>query len=330
MNTPDDQSAGLNRPDSVREIILDQVERLLAAHPGLKGVEAGEWPAALWEALEGLGLPLLLVPESLGGIGLGWADAVAVWQVVGRHGAPAPVGECMLANALLAAAGIEPRPGFTSFGPVAPFGRFAAQILMEDGALHAPGVVTPGTNIAREPRDHVCPGAKLAAGSSNQRGLRLGTALLRAALMAGAAQHALDLAVDWANTRKQFGRALGKFQAIQQQLALVASEVAAMAVAAAAAGRAVDAHGLEGATFEIGCAKIIAGEGAHTTASITHQVFAAIGITEDHELHHTTRRLWSWRDEGGSERAWAAEIGRNALARGGANLWPDITARDIS
>ncbi|MEI6162313.1 MAG: hypothetical protein WCP77_20975, partial [Roseococcus sp.] len=63
-------------------------------------------------------------------------------------------------------------------------------------------------------------------------------------------------------------------------------------------------------------------------AATVHQVFAAIGITEDHELHHFTRRLWAWREEGGTERFWAAEIGRAALARGGANLWPDITARD--
>ena len=328
--SPPNEPGAASLPDSMRDIILDQVERLLAAHPGgLRAIEAGEWPAALWEALEELGLPLLLVPEALGGIGLGWADAVAVWQVVGRHGAPAPIGECMLANGLLASGGHEPRGGFTSFGVVAPFGRFAAQVLMENG-LHAPGEVTHGANIAREPRDAVVPGALLAASASNQRGLRLGEALLRAALMAGAAQHALDLAVDWANTRKQFGRALGKFQAIQQQLALVASEVAAMGVAAAAAGRAVEARGLVGAAFEIAVAKVIAGEGAQTTAAIVHQVFAAIGITEDHELHHTTRRLWSWRDEGGSERAWAAEIGRAALARGGAALWADITARDIS
>ena len=289
----------MNRPDSMRDIILDQVERLLAAHPGVKGIEAGEWPEALWEALEGLGLPLLLVPEELGGIGLGWADAVAVWQVVGRHNAPAPVGECMLANGLLAAAGIEPRSGLTSLGAPAPFGRFAAQLLTEHG-LHGPGVVTPGVvtqgaNIAREPRDAVAPGALLSATDSNQRGLRLGLALLRAAQMAGAAERALALAVDWANTRKQFGRALGKFQAIQQQLALVASEVGAMGVAVAAAGRAVDARGLEGAAFEIGCAKVVAGEAAQITAATVHQVFAAIGITEDHELHHTTRRLWAAR-----------------------------------
>lgn len=326
--------------EGMRGIIIEQVDRLLAAHSGaaaLRRLEAGEWPEELWEALEGLGLPLLLVPEELGGIGLGWADAAAVWRVVGRYAAPAPVAECMLANGLAAAAGIEPRGGFSSFGQPAPFGRFAAQLLLEPApgrlALHAPGSASPGQNIAREARDTMTPGPLLDEGTlpntHGPRALRLGQALLRAALIAGAVEHALALAVDWANTRKQFGRALGKFQAIQQQLAVVASEAAAVSVAVSTAARAVDARGLEGAWFEIAAAKVVAGEAAQTTAATVHQVFAAIGITEDHELHHTTRRLWSWRDEGGSERAWAAEIGQAVLARGGAALWSDITAKDI-
>ncbi len=326
--------------EGMRGIIIEQVDRLLAAHSGaaaLRRLEAGEWPEELWEALEGLGLPLLLVPEELGGIGLGWADAAAVWRVVGRYAAPAPVAECMLANGLAASAGIEPRGGFSSFGQPAPFGRFAAQLLLEPApgrlALHAPGSATTGQNIAREARDTMTPGPLLAEGTlpntHGPRALRLGQALLRAALIAGAVEHALALAVDWANTRKQFGRALGKFQAIQQQLAVVASEAAAVSVAVSTAARAVDARGLEGAWFEIAAAKVVAGEAAQTTAATVHQVFAAIGITEDHELHHTTRRLWSWRDEGGSERAWAAEIGQAVLARGGAALWSDITAKDI-
>jgi hypothetical protein len=56
---------------------------------------------------------------------------------------------------------------------------------------------------------------------------------------------------------------------------------------------------------------------------------AAIGITEDHELHHFTRRLWAWRDEAGSAVTWAGEIGRAAMERGGARLWADLTARDV-
>jgi acyl-CoA dehydrogenase len=325
----------------MREIILEQVERLLAEQGGvavLRDVEAGNWPAALWAQCEELGLPLALVPEEAGGVGLSWADAAAVWQVLGRHAAPVPLGEAMLANALLAGAGLEPASGLVTLGTsAAPFGRHAASVLRHDRghvALHLPESHTPHANIAREPRDRLTPGAVLAEGhlpnAWGRRAAKLGLALLRAALMAGAARHALSLAVDWANTRTQFGRAIGKFQAVQQSLAIVAGEVAALEVAVQTAATAVDAHGLDAAAFEIGCAKVIAGEAAREVASRVHQAFAAIGITEDHELHHFTRRLWAWRDEAGSDAYWAAEIGRQALARGGAALWPDLTARDVA
>jgi acyl-CoA dehydrogenase len=72
----------------------------------------------------------------------------------------------------------------------------------------------------------------------------------------------------------------------------------------------------------------MAGEAAQVVAARVHQAFAAIGITEDHELHHFTRRLWAWRDEAGSDVTWASEIGRAVLERGGARLWADLTARD--
>lgn len=324
----------------LRSILVEQVDRLIGDGGGvalLRTVEAGEFPATLWAGLEEQGLNLALVPEEAGGVGLSWGDAAALWQVLGRHGAPAPIAETMLAAALLSAAGIEVPEGALGLGREGvPFGRHAAHLVILTGtqiALHAPGDALPQVNIGREPRDILTPGARIAAGtlpnSFGPRAALLGLALIRAALIAGALERILALAVDWANTRKQFGRAIGKFQAIQQQLAAMAGEVAAVSVAVSQAARAVDAHGLAGAAFEIGCAKIVAGEAATLGAATAHQVFAAIGITEDHELHHYTRRLWSWREEGGTERAWAAEIGRAALARGGANLWPDITARDV-
>ena len=82
------------------------------------------------------------------------------------------------------------------------------------------------------------------------------------------------------------------------------------------------------AGFEIGCAKVVAGEAVGTCAAIVHQVHAAIGFTDEHPLHLFTRRLWSWRDAAGAERVWARRIGEAALARGGDALWPDLTARN--
>lgn len=325
----------------LRAILVEQVERLVADAGGvapLREAEAGGFPRALWDGLARQGLPLALVPEEAGGAGLSWGDAAALWQALGRHGAPVPVAEAMLAGALLAGAGIEPPAGVVALGPqAAPFGRHATHVLVVAGgrvALHAAAGATHGANTAREPRDGLTPGALVAqAAISDAHGPRapeLGLAMLRAAQIAGALERVLALTVDWANTRRQFGRPIGKFQAVQQQLAAMAGEVAAAQVAVQGAARAVDARGLAGAAFEIGCAKVVAGEAATLGAATAHQVFAAIGITEDHELHHFTRRLWSWRAEGGSERAWAEELGRAALARGGANLWADLTARDVT
>ncbi len=323
----------------LRSILVEQLDRLLAGHAGpaaLRAVEAGEWPAALWAALEEQGLTLALVPEARGGVGLSWGDAAALWQVLGRHGAPAPLGEAMLAARLLADAGIEVPDGVLalSLGGPAPFGRHARRLVLAEGArvaLHPAAVAEHGANLGREPRDRMAPGAPCARGLiGNGRAGLLGLALLRAAQMAGALEAALALAVDWANTRRQFGRPIGKFQAVQQQLAATAAEVAAASVAVATAARAADSRGLDGAAFEIACAKVVAGEAATLGAATVHQVFAAIGITEDHGLHHLTRRLWSWREEGGTERAWAAELGRTAMGWGGERFWAELTARDVT
>ena len=92
--------------DELRTILLEQVDRLLAdtVSPALlRGLEQGIWPGALWAEMEGLGLTLALVPDAMGGAGLGWDDAAALWQVLGRHAAPVPLAESM------AAAGISPR-----------------------------------------------------------------------------------------------------------------------------------------------------------------------------------------------------------------------------
>jgi acyl-CoA dehydrogenase len=306
----------------------------------LRALEAGDFPQAAWDALDALGLGAALVPEARGGAGLGFADIAPLLETLGRAGAPVPLAEGIGAAALLAAAGIDPPPGVLSFaaaGAPVPWGRHAAHVVLVDGArvaLHAGASLqwTQAANIAREPRDTVVTiGAPIAEGTlPNAWGhdaARAMTALLRSAQIAGAMQAALALAVDHANTRKQFGRPIGRFQAVQQQLAVFAAEASAASVAAAAAARAADQRGLADAVFEIGCAKVTAGESAARGAAIAHQVLAAMGITEEHALHHLTRRLWSWRDEGGSERFWSARIGAQvASARG--PLWTFLTSRD--
>lgn len=329
--------------DSIGAELAEQVTRALDDAAGvetLRAVEDGAFPSEAWTALEALGLGAALVPEDRGGAGLGFLDIVPVLEALGRAGAPMPLAEGIGAAALLAAAGIEAPDGVLSFAPAGkpvPWGRHAAHVALLDGARIAlyPAAAlrwTEGTNTAREARDVAAViGAPITEGTLpngwGAEAAMLVTALLRAAQIAGAMSAALALAVDHANTRKQFGRPIGRFQAVQQQLAVFAAETSAVSVAAAAAARAADRRGLAGAAFEIGCAKVTAGEAAAKGAAIAHQVLAAMGITEEHSLHHMTRRLWSWREEGGTERFWSARLGALVQAEPGP-LWTFITARD--
>jgi acyl-CoA dehydrogenase len=330
--------------DDLRSILLEQVERLLAATVTpdlLRRLEKDAWPEALWAELEGLGLPLALASEAHGGAGLGWDDAAAVWQVLGRHAAPVPLAESMAAAGILSAAGIQPPPGMLGLlvpgEPGLPWGRRLAHIAVagSEVALHAAGAATEGHGVvSRLPFDMRAPGTTTAAAATpavlGHDAALLAGAMIHAALIAGALEAVLGMTVDYANTRKQFGRLIGGFQAVQQLLAQAAGEVAAAGVAASHAGRSATRRGLAGAAFEIASAKVVCGEAAGKVAAIVHQVHAAIGFTDEHQLHLYTRRLWAWRDSCGAERVWARRIGTAALARGGANLWSDLTARDES
>src|SRR5258708_30586136 len=120
------------------------------------------------------------------------------------------------------------------------------------------------------------------------------------------------------------------FHAVQQQVAELAAEVAAMRAAADAAVEFCAAEGVgdKRAGLAVEAAKIQAGRGAGVVARIAHQLHGAIGFTEAHPLRLSTTRLWAWRDEAGDEAEWAAQLGDLALAaRSGRILAPPAGAR---
>ena len=149
-------------------------------------------------------------------------------------------------------------------------------------------------------------------------------ALAVVALIGGALQKALELSIDHANTRVQFGKPLGKQQAMQQSLAVLAEETAIVAVVAQAAARARDAGD---AAFEIASAKLRANRAAGIGAAIAHQAHGAMGFTQEFPLHHYTRKLAEWRSAFGNDAIWADRVGAFALAQGGPGLWIEITRR---
>jgi acyl-CoA dehydrogenase len=324
-------------------ILYDSALRLFGDHVTprlLQAAEAGEWPAALWRTVDDAGY-LDVLADGTGGM----VEAVAILRAAGHHAAPIPLPETMLARFLYAASGIEAPAGPLSialaeaddaarYAPV-PWGRAAEAIAIVSGpSLRLAGReevrFEPGASLAGEPRDvliAIYEGRSAPLPNAVSADLVRGVgALLRAAQMAGAMEAALELATTYANDRVQFGRPIGKFQAIQQQMALLAEEAAASLVAVERAAISV-AKGRQSAEYVIAAAKIRAGEAAGAVAEIAHQVHGAIGFTEEHFLHNLTRRLWSWRDEFGDESYWAGLLGRRIAASGGAGLWPLITAR---
>lgn len=194
--------------------------------------------------------------------------------------------------------------------------------------------LVPGHNVAGEPRgDLVLDAISLTdvqvlpvdqASGVTREAFRQRGALGRALLMSGAVERVLELTVEYISQRVQFGRSLGTFQAVQQQVAQQAGEVAAIRVAAEAAALALDADGRAG--LAIAAAKVQAGMAAGAVTRIGHQMHGAIGFTDEHELHRCTTRLWAWRDEYGNEDEWASHLGHVTLAGTGADLWPMLTA----
>jgi alkylation response protein AidB-like acyl-CoA dehydrogenase len=119
----------------------------------------------------------------------------------------------------------------------------------------------------------------------------------------------LDLARAHASERVQFGKPIGRFQAVRHRLAdaLVAIEAAEAALAAAAAD-----PGPETAVL----AKAIAGTTARTVATHCQQVLAGIGFTTDHAFHRYLKRTVVLDGLFGSADDLALDIGRRLLASG--------------
>jgi acyl-CoA dehydrogenase len=348
-------------------IVADTAARIFAdlADPQtINRASDNRWKEKLWRALTDAGLTLAWVPEKQGGAGASMADGFAILSVAGRYAVPVPLAETLLAGWLLARAGISAPAGAMTVAPARPRDRIT---LNADGSLsglsrgvpfakdceHIAVVATGDKGVAialvKTADCRVSEGQNLAGDGSDSvtfertkmirsapapagfdaSALMLMGASVRSMQAAGAMEAILSLSVAYANERVAFERPIGKFQAVQQNLARLAGETAA---ALAASGSAADTIAQTSAfddtvLLEAASAKIRTGEAAAEGSAIAHQVHGAIGFTNEHILHRYTLRLLSWRDDFGNESYWAAALGELVARRGANQFWPMLAAR---
>jgi acyl-CoA dehydrogenase len=341
-------------------MLADTLERLLRDHGQTQAALSEGWNDALWRQFAAMALPLLLVAEAHGGVGATLEDALPVALALGAHAVALPLGEAMLARhaaarcglalddaaepvglATTAAGALEVSAGqamlFTGSLHGVPWGRHLRQVIavvehadrLQLVALRVDAAsCRPGQNAAGEPRDRLhfdaVPARTAACSREVARELTDLGALWRVGQMAGAMHAVLARTVDHARDRVQFGKPIGGFQAIQQQLAVFGAEAAAVGCAAEAAFRSA-ARGE--ARFEIAAAKLRANLAVETATAVAHQVHGAIGFTREHDLRHFTQRLLAWRSEFGSDRHWSEILGQAVIARGVDAFWADLTGR---
>lgn len=341
-------------------LVSDTTERILTdlcTRDVVEAMQNGDWPDSLWQALEDSGLTLAGISEASGGAGGEAGDSLMVIRQAARYAAPLPLGETFVAAKLLESTGamipsgpltIAPEPftlererdQFTLLGSAAnvPFASachhlvVSAELEGEWKLCYLPvsaSHMEAGTNMAGEPRDTLSFDCAMAPGciydfEGDDPGHIILTlcALVRSVMMAGALESVLEMSVRYALERQQFGRPIAKFQAIQQQLAVLAGEVA---VCQRTANALVD-HVDDLDPLEIAVAKARIGEAVAVAADIAHQVHGAMGYTREHELNLRTRRLWSWRDEYGNETYWQRRLGEAVVGMGADNVWPFIAA----
>ena len=319
--------------DAVAEVLSDQCTPAV-----VRAIEAGGEHHSLWQHIESAGFADALLPEDKGGAGMGLADVYPILALCGAHALPVPLAETMLCRALLACAGLNAPKGSLTLATgtlnaqgalscdTVRCGRVAGHVLavLTDRLLVLPTAKAAVTDAG------FCLDATLqwsavdvAAAPTVQGTLDVRTlqACVYSAQLSGALMSVFQRTLAYANDRNQFGRPIGKFQAIQHQLSVMAEHVFAARMAAQLG--CYSGNGIQPDRQRVAVAKARTSEAAVEVASLAHSIHGAIGFTAEFDLQLYTRRLHLWRQAAGSESYWHGVLGATLLDA------PDTTTLDL-
>ena len=310
--------------EAIDDILKDQCTPTV-----VRAIQAGESPAALWDAIASAGFLELLSAEADGGAGLSLVELFPVLQCFGRYTVPVPVAQTIAARALVGSQLVLPSGMVTlaqtfhrdASGAISceltPYGILADYVLARDGDGLLLLPCAAGKRVGTGVQNCLTATLTWPDDSGSTRALQGGAMLpafaaaLHAALLSGAMSRVFEMTLQYCNDRVQFGKSLGKFQAVQHQLSVMAEHTAAASIAAEAAFQgAKNTPSLLTAAM----AKSRTSEAAVLVASVAHALHGAIGVTEEYDLQLLTRSLHEWRTAHGSEAYWNTVIGQQVLA----------------
>jgi len=233
-----------------QEQLQHSLRSLLEKESGPELVREAEplgFSPVLWEQVTALGLPEMAVPEANGGGGAGLIDAVLVAELGGEFLAPAPLVETVVANRLLARLGTPEALSVLGdaiggglvttlalSSPIGdeikwvPAGAVADRVIAVRGQSVLVTADRPShealRNLGSLPVSHrSLAGARLIAEGSDAL-TAVGRAadewrIMGAAWLVGAAQRALDIAVEYTTGRKAFGVPIASYQSVAHRMA---------------------------------------------------------------------------------------------------------------
>ena len=257
-----------------------------------------------WAELAETGVFGLALSEAEGGVGLGWADAVVVFEQLGRFLVPGPLVGTTLAAGLVdgaidgsAVVGIVERadPAVIDHLPW-----LDQLVVLDDDGVHLIDPSGLDATVARQPLDVLTPIGTVAqlpagdqiAGRDVAAEWRVRGAVLTSALQLGLSLGATELAVAYAKEREQFGKPIGAFQAVKHRCAEMASRTEVLRAAVYAAGVCLDDTEAGDAARAASVARVLATAAAAASGKDAVQVHGGMGYTWEVDAHLFLKRAW--------------------------------------
>jgi acyl-CoA dehydrogenase len=332
--------------DAAEHIFVNELTRT-----AIESVKERVFPTALYRALTDAGIPLVLVSESHGGADAGIFAATTILRAAGAAAAPGPLLELILGQSLLTRSGFAIQTDLISLAFAGQIDdlKLGESIWIKPPVLHdvswggasrrlivvyqhanracvavsntADWSISPGADAADEPRDqlrgHEIPVVCAEIAGLNYDETLRSAALLRAGQILGAIEWIFARSAEYATERKQFGREIGKFQAVQQMLAELADNALASSAIVGAASAAFS-------NMLVAAARSRLGDAADVAIAIGHQVHGAIGFSREYGLNYRTRRLMAWRDDYGSVASWREKLAQAFVGLARDEVWPTL------